>query len=145
LLANNSADAPSLFQAEEQQFSGRTVRVDAVYAALIEPVDVASKLGLVDVAASVERNRIRTEDACDGWVHSESTSVKHFFQRRSPDSRLAVWRRQSTLEQYGPPTPKCFVPDRLRYVSNKVNDQLMAFAAYPCSDDKRRSWVNRRV
>ncbi len=63
LVGDDLDDPPPLFGREPRELAGRAVGVQAVHAALDQPVDVAPQFRLVDLAPLIERHDVRREDA----------------------------------------------------------------------------------
>jgi hypothetical protein len=69
LVGDDLDDPPTLFDREAHEFAGRSVRIESVHPLGDQPIDIAPQFALVDLAARVERDDVRSEYAANGLRH----------------------------------------------------------------------------
>src|SRR5690606_22902 len=69
LIAHDLHDPLPLLRGEAGELTGGAVGVQAMHAAVDEPVDVTTELSLVDLTSAVEGDQVRSEDAVDTLAH----------------------------------------------------------------------------
>ena len=62
LIGDDFNHTPPLLGREPRELAGRPIRIQAVYAAFNQPIDVAAKFLFVDLASRIERDHVRSED-----------------------------------------------------------------------------------
>ena len=75
LVGNDFDDAPPLLGRKADELAGRAVRVEAMDAAIDQPVDVPAQFVFVNPTSLVQGNDIRRKDALNTIGHSELTRL----------------------------------------------------------------------
>ena len=68
-LLDDPHDPASFFRGESREFAGGSVGIQAMHAALDQPVDIPPKFRFVDLALVVERNHVGREDSVELVSH----------------------------------------------------------------------------